>query len=97
VESSVEQKNRSWARRISDRRWRVEDTGTPVVEDYNDKKPFAFTGTLKKLVVVLEPDKLMDEEENGYLRRKQRLRWPFNRRIGCALTRKFFFRKSCDH
>src|SRR5208283_3964978 len=28
-----------------------EDTGTPVVEDYAEKMPFAFTGTLKKLVV----------------------------------------------
>jgi len=32
-----------------------EDTGTPVVEDYADKMPFAFSGTLKKPVVVLEP------------------------------------------
>jgi arylsulfatase A-like enzyme len=39
-----------------------EDTGTPVVEDYVDKMPFAFTGTLKKFVVVLEPDKLTSEE-----------------------------------
>jgi hypothetical protein len=35
-----------------------EDTGTPVVEDYVAKMPFAFAGTLKKFVVVLEPDKL---------------------------------------
>src|SRR5262249_16639431 len=27
------------------------DTGTPVVEDYVDKMPFAFTGTLKKFEV----------------------------------------------
>jgi len=39
-----------------------EDTGTPVVEDYVNKMPYAFTGTLKKLVVVLEPEKLSDEE-----------------------------------
>ena len=32
-----------------------EDTGTPVVEDYADKMPYPFTGTLKKFVVVLEP------------------------------------------
>src|SRR5580704_9999220 len=25
-----------------------EDTGTPVVDDYVDKMPFSFTGTLKK-------------------------------------------------
>ena len=39
-----------------------EDTGTPVVEDYVDKMPFRFTGTLKKFVVVLEPEKLTEEE-----------------------------------
>jgi len=44
-----------------------EDTGTPVVEDYNDKMPFAFTGTLKKFSVVLEPDKLTAEERQRLL------------------------------
>jgi hypothetical protein len=44
-----------------------EDTGTPVVEDYVDKMPFAFTGTLKKFVVVLEPQKLSEEERNRLL------------------------------
>ena len=39
-----------------------EDTGTPVIETYVDKMPFRFTGTLKKVVVVLEPEKLSDEE-----------------------------------
>jgi arylsulfatase A-like enzyme len=39
-----------------------EDTGTPVVEDYADKMPYPFTGTLKKFVVVLEPERLTDEE-----------------------------------
>ena len=40
-----------------------EDTGTPVVEDYVDKMPFPFTGTLKKVLIVLEPEKLTDEEK----------------------------------
>jgi arylsulfatase len=44
-----------------------EDTGTPVVEDYADKMPFAFTGTLKKFVVVLEPQKLTEEERKRLL------------------------------
>jgi arylsulfatase len=44
-----------------------EDTGTPVVEDYADKMPFRFTGTLKRFVVVLDPLKL-SEEEQGRLR-----------------------------
>jgi arylsulfatase A-like enzyme len=39
-----------------------EDTGTPVVEDYVEKMPFPFTGTLKKFVVILEPEKLTDKE-----------------------------------
>jgi arylsulfatase len=30
-----------------------EDTGTPVAEDYADRMPFRFTGTLRKLVVEL--------------------------------------------
>jgi arylsulfatase len=29
--------------------------------------PFAFTGTLKKFVVILEPDKLTDEERKRLL------------------------------
>jgi arylsulfatase len=39
------------------------DMGTPVIEDYADKMPFAFTGTLKKFVVVLQPEKLSEEEK----------------------------------
>lgn len=44
-----------------------EDTGTPVVEDYVEKMPFRFSGTLKKIVVVLDPDKLTDEERERLL------------------------------
>jgi arylsulfatase len=40
------------------------DTGTPVVEDYADKMPYEFTGTLKKLAVVLEPEKLSQEDQH---------------------------------
>ncbi len=43
------------------------DMGTPVVEDYVNKMPFAFTGTLKKFVVILEPEKLTDEERRSLL------------------------------
>jgi arylsulfatase A-like enzyme len=39
-----------------------EDTGTPVVEDYREKMPYQFTGTLKKIVVILEPQNLTEEE-----------------------------------
>jgi len=40
-----------------------EDTGTPVLEEYADKMPFRFTGTLTKFVAVLEPLKLSDDEQ----------------------------------
>jgi hypothetical protein len=39
-----------------------QDMGTPVLEEYADKMPFPFTGTLKQFVVVLEPQKLSDDE-----------------------------------
>jgi arylsulfatase A-like enzyme len=40
-----------------------QDTGTPVLEEYESKMPFPFTGTLSKFVVVLEPQKLSDDEQ----------------------------------
>jgi hypothetical protein len=40
-----------------------QDTGTPVLEEYEAKMPFPFSGTLKKFVVVLEPQKLSEEEQ----------------------------------
>src|SRR5215831_9138419 len=49
-----------------------EDTGTPVIEDYVDKMPYPFTGTLKKFVVVLEPEKLTDEERKRLLEAEAR-------------------------
>src|SRR5262249_8159836 len=39
-----------------------QDTGTPVLEEYESRMPFAFTGTLKKFVVVLQPQNLSEEE-----------------------------------
>jgi arylsulfatase len=44
-----------------------EDTGTPVVEDYAGKMPYEFTGTLKKFGVVLEPQKLNEEDRKKLL------------------------------
>jgi arylsulfatase len=40
-----------------------QDTGTPVLEEYADKMPFRFTGTLKRFFVVLEPSKLSPDEQ----------------------------------
>jgi len=34
-----------------------------VLEEYESKMPFPFTGTLAKFVVVLEPQKLSDDEQ----------------------------------
>jgi arylsulfatase len=40
-----------------------EDTGTPVLEEYERNMPFRFTGTLTKFVAVLEPSKLSEDEQ----------------------------------
>ena len=34
-----------------------------MLEEYDSKMPFPFSGTLTKFVVVLEPQKLSDEEQ----------------------------------
>ncbi len=44
-----------------------EDTGTPVVEDYASKMPFKFDGKLKRVAVVLQPEKLTPEEQKKLL------------------------------
>jgi arylsulfatase A-like enzyme len=49
-----------------------EDTGTPVVEDYADKMPYQFTGTMKKFFVVLEPQKLTEEERKNLLEQESK-------------------------
>jgi arylsulfatase len=38
------------------------DLGTPVIEDYADKMPFRFTGTIDKVVVDLKPSALSDAD-----------------------------------
>jgi arylsulfatase len=48
------------------------DMGTPVVEDYAEKMPFAFTGTLRKVMVILEPENLTLEERNRLLEAEAR-------------------------
>jgi len=49
------------------------DTGTPVVEDYVDKMPFAFSGTLNEFFVILEPEKLSEAEREQLLREEARM------------------------
>ncbi len=40
-----------------------EDTGTPVSEEYAEKMPFEFTGTLHKVKVNLGPRQLTIEQQ----------------------------------
>jgi hypothetical protein len=40
-----------------------QDTGTPVLEEYDAKMPYPFTGTLTKLAVVLQPQQLSADEQ----------------------------------
>ncbi|HVS37692.1 MAG TPA: arylsulfatase [Gemmataceae bacterium] len=39
-----------------------EDTGTPVIDEYDAKMPFPFTGTLRKVEFQLDSDKLTPKE-----------------------------------
>jgi hypothetical protein len=39
-----------------------EDTGTPVIDDYDAKMPFKFTGKLEKVEIMLGPDKLTPQQ-----------------------------------
>jgi arylsulfatase len=45
-----------------------EDTGTPVVLDYEKMMPFAFSGTLNQVAVVLQPEKLTDAQRRALLK-----------------------------
>jgi len=46
-----------------------QDTGTPVLDEYESKMPFPFDGILTRFVTVLEPQKL-SEDEQQQLRRE---------------------------
>ncbi len=48
-----------------------QDTGTPVIDEYDAKMPFKFTGTLRKVEIKLGPDKLTPKER-GELERLRR-------------------------
>jgi hypothetical protein len=39
-----------------------EDTGTPVIDDYDAKMPFKFTGKLEKVEIKLGPDNLTPQQ-----------------------------------
>jgi arylsulfatase A-like enzyme len=48
-----------------------QDTGTPVIDDYDAKMPFKFTGTLNKVMIHLGADQLTPKE-HGELERRRR-------------------------
>src|SRR5262249_37601934 len=49
------------------------DTGSPVIDDYDAKMPFKFTGTLRKVAIKLGVEKLAPKER-GELQRLERNR-----------------------
>jgi arylsulfatase A-like enzyme len=40
-----------------------QDTGTPVIDDYDTKMPFQFTGTLERIQIHLNPSKLTPDQK----------------------------------
>jgi len=50
-----------------------QDTGSPVIDEYDAKMPFKFTGTLRKVEIKLDEDKLTPKER-GELQRLRRER-----------------------
>jgi arylsulfatase A-like enzyme len=48
-----------------------QDTGSPVIDEYDAKMPFKFTGTLRKLEVKLGPDPLTPKEKGELERRRK--------------------------
>ena len=43
-----------------------EDTGTPVIDEYDAKMPFKFTGTLSELQISLGADQLTPEKKGEF-------------------------------
>lgn len=48
-----------------------EDTGTPVIDDYEAKMPFKFGGTLNKIEIHIGPDQLTTEQHGELEKLKQ--------------------------
>ena len=40
-----------------------QDTGTPVIDEYDAKMPFKFTGALNKVEIHLGPDRLSPQKK----------------------------------
>jgi arylsulfatase len=54
-----------------------QDTGTPVIDEYDAKMPFKFSGTLNKVVIDLGADG-PGPEKHGEL---ERLQWEYAMRV----------------
>jgi hypothetical protein len=54
-----------------------QDTGTPVIDEYDAKMPFKFSGTLHKVEIDLGPD-LLTPQKHGELKR---LQWDYAMRV----------------
>jgi hypothetical protein len=48
-----------------------QDTGTPVIDEYDDKMPFRFSGTLKKVDIDLGSSDLTPKQ-HGELEQRER-------------------------
>jgi arylsulfatase A-like enzyme len=48
-----------------------QDTGSPIIDEYDAKMPFAFTGTLNKVQIRLGADRLTSEERGEVQRLKR--------------------------
>ena len=46
------------------------DSGSPVIDEYEAKMPFKFTGTLKKVEIKLGEEKLTPKEKAELQRRR---------------------------
>jgi arylsulfatase len=54
-----------------------QDTGSPVIDEYDAKMPFKFDGTLNKVEIELGPDQLTPQKR-GEL---ERLKWEYAMRV----------------
>ena len=58
-----------------------EDTGTPVIDEYDAKMPFKFTGTLEKVQIKLGPNELTPQQRGELEQLKREISpWRFSDR-----------------
>ena len=47
-----------------------QDTGSPVIDEYDDRMPFKFSGTLRKVDIDLGPNQLTPQQRGELEQRK---------------------------